>query len=107
MLNEGLSDAIKEVKDPERKINLWTAFIIVAALASVVVFLFKLMDNSQNEKYQSEVNRNVALDIENKALRRDKDSIIRAQYLDVLAQLKYQDSLNKEFIKVKRNLISK
>jgi len=107
---EELKEAIQEVKDPERRINLWTAFIIISALAIVVIFLFRSNDSGKDIRI-SNLERN------NAALQHGKDSLINIIIQNAWDQVKEAenvhefkmsyDSLHFELDKIKQNLTSK
>lgn len=108
MLENELSDAVKEVKNPERRINLIAALVICSVLWAILVLVVRSWGTDLLEE-------NKSLKIENNTIKgymqHQIDSIKFVQYQDVVDQLnqikkltKYQDSLNTALANIKHDL---
>jgi len=110
MLKSELNKSVSQLKNPERRINVIVSILICSALWSTLTFVIWSWGNNLLED-----NRSLKLDVTSK--QRENDSLRTVQYQYVLEQLRqvqkvrefteYQDSLNTELKKVKRELISK
>lgn len=108
MLKTELSDAVTELKVPERKINMIAALIIVSVLWAILVLVVKSWGQNllEENRYLKTENSKIAA-----SKQREIDSIKLVQYNDVVEQLqnikkleRYQDSLNRALRLIKHEL---
>lgn len=110
MLETEITDAVKEIKDPERRINLFTALVIASilwgSLTTVVGILYQNLKRENNKK-------DAKIEMQANTI----DSLNNRQYQYVLQQLQNEkqvkevkifiDSMNREVTQIKQTLISK
>ncbi len=110
MLEKEINESVSEIKDPERKINIITAMIVVSALWAALLVVSRIAYNNViSEKKQAEAKSD--------SWERKYDSIIAIRYQDARNEVdvekiindfrNYQDSTNRELRILKEKLTSK
>jgi hypothetical protein len=117
MYETEISEAVDSVKNPERRINIYTSIVIIVTLAGVITVISKALDTYKNSENASLKNSNDALQIKLDAKQKECDSLRTVQYYYVVKELEnekkigsfgiYQDSVNNELKIIKRKLTSK